>query len=154
MSSFPENATVNNPPPSSGKWKWIALILLLPAGALLCCCGGGITVFMGAMSQVKSSETYTEALRRAKADPDVQELLGEPITDGYLLQSNYRTTNGIGEMTIESPLSGSKGTATLKVRAGNQERAWKYFELEVRSPGGKVIDLRTDAEKGIGPGEN
>lgn len=139
------------PLPKNNTWIWIVLAIVIPLGGLTCCCGGGALTFVGAVSQVASSETYTEAVRRAREDARVKEALGEPINTGFSVKSKFNSHNGVGEMTLEIPLTGPKGSATLDVAADNKTGAWKYSKLEVRPATGEPIDLRSEAEKGQTP---
>ena len=50
-------------------------------------------VFVGSVvlivfSAVKSTDVYKEALARAKTHPEVIEVLGSPITEGFLVSGN------------------------------------------------------------------
>jgi len=52
-------------------------------------------VFVGSVvlivfSAVKSTDVYKDALARAKAHPAVVEVLGSPVTEGFLCTSNAK----------------------------------------------------------------
>ncbi len=123
-------------------WKW-----LVPLGCLtpLVVCGGGITlivvVVFGAM---KSSDVYKEALERARSSAEVKALLGEPIEPGMMVSGNIEVKNDTGKADLSIPISGPKGSATIRAVADKKAGKWEYSTLEVvPAGGGKNIDLRT-----------
>ena len=120
-------------------WKW-----MLPVGCLGLILGlvalvGGI-VFV-AMSAIKSSDVYQGALKVAQTHPAAIQRLGEPIKDGWFVSGNVNYTNGSGNANFDIPVSGPKGSGTLRVRAVNPSGAWMYEKLELSVKGGETISL-------------
>ena len=120
-------------------WKWMlpvgCLGLILGAVALI----GGI-VFV-AMSAVKSSDVYQGALRAAQAHPAAIERLGEPIKDGWFVTGNVKYEGGGGNANFEIPVSGSKNSGTLHVRAISPDGTWMYERLDLSVEGGETVSL-------------
>jgi hypothetical protein len=113
---------------------------------MLLCCGGGIGITFFVMSIIKSSDVYTESLARAKANPDVKALLGEPIEAGFFVTGNIstNTTNGVttGDANFGIPLTGPKGGASLVVIAHKRGGPWEYEVMKVQPAlGGLEINL-------------
>jgi hypothetical protein len=122
-------------------WKWV-----VPVGCVtpLLVCGGGITLIVVLVfGAIKSSDVYTEAVARAKANPEVKSRLGEPVEAGFWASGKVEVSGPSGEADLTIPLSGPKGSATLRAVATKTGGKWEYSTLEV-TPGdsGGRIDLR------------
>jgi hypothetical protein len=122
-------------------WKWA-----VPVGCLtpLLGCGGTIgLIFVVVFGAIKSSDVYTEALAKAKADQRVVAVLGEPIEAGYMVSGNIEVNGPAGKANLAIPISGPKKSGTLNVVATRNAGAWEYSTLQV-APGGSgdPIDLR------------
>jgi Cytochrome oxidase complex assembly protein 1 len=137
---------MDQPPPQrswwSRNWKWV-----VPVGCLvpLLGCGGliavGMVIVFGA---IRSSDVYTEAMARAKADKQVQAQLGEPIEAGWMTTGNINLTNDTGTADLTIPLTGPKKSATLHAVATKAAGKWEYTTLDVTPTGStEHIDLRT-----------
>jgi len=95
------------------------------------------------MGALKSSDVYTEALKRAQQNDEVKALLGEPIEAGFWVAGSIQVSNGSGNADITIPLSGPKGSATLHAVATKTAGVWQYSTLEVApKDAGARIDLR------------
>ena len=126
-------------------WKWV-----LPVGCLaplLVCCGGIGLLMTAVFGAIKSSEPYREALARAEASPALQAALGQPIRPGFFPTGTIRTGFDIpggetGQADLAIPISGPKGTATLRVVAEKSDAGWKFLTLEAMVAGqARPIDL-------------
>src|SRR5262245_45010981 len=113
----------------SRNWKWT-----VPLGCLtvLLSCGGlVILIFTLAFGVIKSSDVYTDALVKAKADNQVKALLGEPLEPGFWVTGKIEVSGSSGSADLSIPLSGPKGSATLCVVAKKSAGKWAYTTLEV-----------------------
>lgn len=118
-------------------WKW-----LVPVGCLLpiVVCGGGIValVFFG-LSVLKNTAPYKDGVAKAKANPAVVAALGEPIEGGSMVGGtfNVRNVNGqeSGDVDLTIPLTGPKGTGTLRVVGKADAGKWTYSTMEVTIAG-------------------
>ncbi len=110
-------------------WKWV-----VPVGCLtpLLACGGAIvlTVLL-VFSTIRSSDVSREAVARAKADGDVQALLGTPIEEGFSVSGSLEVSGPSGSAELSIPLSGPKGSATLYVVATKSAGRWEFSTLQV-----------------------
>lgn len=126
-------------PPSrnSGCWKGVAI----GCGALFLAGVIGIAglVFF-VFSVIKSNYVFTEAMRRAQANPQVTERLGTPIEAGWLVSGNVNVKNETGEAHLSIPIHGPRGGAMLYVDAFKKSNNWSYTRLDVEG-GGSPIDL-------------
>jgi Cytochrome oxidase complex assembly protein 1 len=127
-------------------WKWV-----VPVGCLtpLLLCGGLTTlIFFLVFGTIKSSDVYTEALARAKANEEVKALLGEPIEAGFWVSGSFEVSGPSGKADLAIPISGPKGSATLYAVATKTGGGWQYSTLEVApQDAGARIDLRSKPDQ-------
>ena len=108
-------------------WKWfvptgcLTMILFVAAFVSL--------IFMIAVSAMKTSDAYREALARARASDAVVEALGSPIKDGLFVSGNTNVNGASGEANLAIPLSGPKGIGTLYVAATKSVGVWNYSNI-------------------------
>ena len=142
-------------------WKWLVptgcfgLIVLVVAAVA--------AIFFFAMSAVKSSEVYQRALEKARNDQAVIAMLGQPVSDGLLVQGSIETTmRGEGHAKFQVPLSGPKNSGTLYVVAlkvrdlyGDDDWHFETLEVEVTGQPGRINLLQgteeTDGDESIPP---
>ncbi|HTK77961.1 MAG TPA: cytochrome c oxidase assembly factor Coa1 family protein [Gemmataceae bacterium] len=129
----------------SRNWKWV-----VPVGCLapvVVCCGGIGALVTFVFGAIKSSEPYRDAVARAEASPALQAELGQPIRPGFFptgsihvgLDAPGRRT---GHADLSIPVSGPKGTATVRAVAENSDAGWTFTTLEAVIPGReRPIDL-------------
>jgi hypothetical protein len=110
----------------------------------LLACGGLIAaIVMVVFGALRSSEVYTEALARAKANEQVRAQLGEPIQPGFMVNGNIQINNQSGSANLSIPISGPKKSATIYVVATKAAGKWEYTTLEVAPEGSaERINLR------------
>lgn len=150
-SSF--NPTFQGPPPNwfARNWKWVVVLGVL--GGIL-----ALTVFVGGIlliveTSFQHSGFYTEALARARADPQVIEKIGQPLQPGWLATGNLNTSGSSGSADVSIPISGPKGKGTIYVEAKKSAGEWTFETLQVEIAGEEHrIDLLKP--EGIAPKEN
>ena len=127
-------------------WKWFvpvscfgALVLLVGFVALI------VNIVFGFM---KSSETYEQAVARARTNSAVMEALGSPIEEGLLVAGNIRISGSSGESDLAIPISGPKGKATIYAVASRSAGIWTFSRLEVaiRESGERIDLLLSDTD--------
>ena len=129
----------------SRNWKWVVPVGCLTPAVL--CCGGGGLILTFVFGALKSSEVYTDALARAKANEEVKTLLGEPIEAGFWVSGSVEVGGTSGKADLSIPVSGPKGSATLHAVATKAGGKWVYSTLEaVPQASGTSIDLRPPPE--------
>ena len=114
-------------------WKWVVPVGCL--GLTLAVVGFVAAVVLVAMSAVKSTEVYREAYRRARTDPKVVELRGEPVKNGWFCKGTVRTSGGDGFSDFEFPIEGPKNSGTVYAQAGKVNGEWEFRSLEVSVKG-------------------
>ena len=142
----------SNPPPLPAAragwwqrhWRWAAPVLVL---AVLLFLAAGIATFaFGVMATMKSSGAYRQAMDLARADPELGDALGRPVSAAWYLSGSIHNENGRSRATLGIPLEGPRGHADLQVEGTGRDGAWTFQVLEARiDADGRVIDLRRDA---------
>jgi len=124
-----------------------------PGTWIACGCGGcillvllavGVVVALGGLAffGIRKSDVFEEAIRRARANPDVVEALGEPIEAGLLLSGSFQVTPTSGETDFSIPVSGPKGKGRLYVVATKSAGQWDFSTLELQVDDSELrIDL-------------
>ncbi|MEI6232190.1 MAG: cytochrome c oxidase assembly factor Coa1 family protein [Planctomycetota bacterium] len=134
-----------DPPKKKAGCFSIRNIVLGCFGSILLCGGFGAATMFGAMSIMKTSGAYTQAVATAKANPDVQKKIGTPMTEGFFTTGNVSTTNNTGNADLSIPVSGPNGSGTLHAVGTLNNGKWTYSVLDIEV-GGEHIDL-LNAEK-------
>jgi Cytochrome oxidase complex assembly protein 1 len=133
----------------SRNWKWV-----VPVGCLVPIVLGSGVVFLVVslvFGAIKSSDAYTQAVARARANDEVKAVLGEPIQTGYFVSGNISVDGSSGNADFSIPLSGPKGSATLYVTAKKAAGRWEFTTLEVAPKGS---DTRIDLQQRVSPRPN
>jgi hypothetical protein len=120
-------------------------IFLIIGGIILaiCCvgalCVGGIT--MAAFGAIRSSDVYIETIATATTDTEVNNVLGSPITPGFLMSGSINVEGNSGDADFSIPLEGANQSGTLYVVATKQGGTWQYSQFYVEAADGTRIDL-------------
>jgi|SRR6185436_6397956 len=123
-----------------GVGTWIALGCGIAFIGLIAFVVFILFVVFGSM---RSSTPYREAVARAQNDPRVQAALGTPVKPGFLVSGSINTQNRDGDAKLDIPLSGPKGSGTLRVVATKTRGHWDYNQIIVTPKNGPEIDLLT-----------
>jgi cytochrome oxidase complex assembly protein 1 len=121
-------------------WKWF-----VPTGCLVLlalCAAFVFSLVVFVFSVIRHTDVFKDALEKAKANPQVQAELGEPIREGWWLTGEVRTVGPTGNADIAIPLKGSRKNGTLYAVAQKSAGKWTYDRLEVEVEGrAERIDL-------------
>jgi hypothetical protein len=114
----------------------IILWIILGLGVFSCICVLLVAIFAGGIAgvitgAVRSSEVYQYAMDSALNDPEVIEVLGEPIEAGLFVQGSINVDGPTGEASLAIPLKGAERNGTLHVVADRIAGEWRYTVLEV-----------------------
>src|SRR5580658_10387343 len=147
MSTQPSRIPQSNTPapalmPNQGRswlgrnWKKLLAAMFL-CGAIFV--AGIFTLIMGAM---RSSDVAKEAVARAQSS----QLLGAPISEGWLVSGSINVSPGAGDADLSLPISGPKGKGTVYVRAQKAAGTWAYIMMVATTEGSNDrIDLLASA---------
>jgi hypothetical protein len=121
-------------------WKWAGPLGLLALGLVFTVLVG--SVFFLVETSFRRSEVYTQALARARANPQVSEKIGQPLQEGWLASGSMNTSGPSGDADLSIPINGPKGKGTLYVVAKKSVGQWRFETLQVEVEGEtKPIDL-------------
>jgi len=131
-------------------------------GILFGCGGCGLVIMIGvlfvaaivfvAITSMSRSDVCAQAVAKAQASAQVQEALGQPITQGWWVTGSISTSNSTGEANINFSINGPKGTAQVHAEATKVNGVWNFSVLTVTLPDGKVVDLVGRSSQGDGSG--
>ncbi len=121
-------------------WRWFVPTGCLFIVALTVASVAALGSFVFGM--MKSSDAYAHAMTTARANPDVVEALGSPITEGFFISGEVNVNGASGKADLAIPVSGPKASGTIFVDARKSAGAWRYTTLVVEvEPGKERIDL-------------
>ena len=110
-------------------WKWFVPVGCL---SLIILIGGFLAVIIYFIfGFVKSTDTYKEAVERAKTNPFVMEALGSPLKEGFFVTGNIKVSGSSGEADFSIPISGPKGKARIFAVAKKSAGEWTFSTLFV-----------------------
>lgn len=138
------------PPPHRKSWfsrNWLWLIPLVVGVPILGCAGcfGGFAFMV--MSWIRGSTPYTDALHMVRADAQVQQMIGSPVTAGWWALGSMETNNAFssnasGTADFYFPVSGPNGSGTVYVYATMQQAKWTMHQVTFTDDGsGNQLDL-------------
>ncbi|MFO0939186.1 MAG: cytochrome c oxidase assembly factor Coa1 family protein [Pirellulales bacterium] len=110
-------------------------VLLLSCGGIL------LTAFWGIKFALSVSEPYQQALRSAKENTELQQLIGDDMTASPV-SGSINESNGQGNVEIEMTVTGSKGTGKIHVRGQKINGTWAYEKMIFTDESGNRIDLK------------
>jgi hypothetical protein len=148
MNTMPEGNMAPRPGWWSRNWKWVVPVGCLTP-VLMCGCFGAVGLYF-AMSAIKSSDAYQQAVAVVSGNPEVQETLGTPIDFGFP-RGSVTADNGQSRASLRVPVEGPKAEGTLRVEALSEAGQWTFERLEVEVPGRPAIDLMPPADEGLDP---
>lgn len=151
-----------SPPPMPGggtpnwwsrNWKWFVPTLAVALLTLFVVAILALVFFIA--SQMKSTDVYQEAMRRAQCSYHVAVALGAPVEGSFMPKGNLSVNggrNGSGTAVMNDTLTGPLGSGDLFIDATRSKGVWAYNELSVRLEGGDFVDLtHPDFEDGQCP---
>jgi Cytochrome oxidase complex assembly protein 1 len=93
-------------------------------------------IFFGVFAAIGNSDAVAEAIKRASASPEVQQMLGTPLERGWLTAGNIETANGSSSADVHIPVKGPKMSGNIHaVGYKRDEEEWVFTVLEVTIDG-------------------
>ncbi len=130
-------------------WKWL---VPTAGGIILLCVICTVLPVLTLFEVLKSSEVYQMALKEVKSNPDVVQVLGEPVEPGWWLSGSIKVSGTSGQADIAIPISGPKDSGTLYVVALKTAGQWQFVILEVAVDGqDERINLLKDSVIALPP---
>jgi hypothetical protein len=120
------------------RWK-------IPLGCLtgIVLLGGFVVVlFAVIMATFRSSDVYKQAIARAESDPQVRELIGEPMRQQGLITGQLNVSGNEGSADMSIPIAGPRGKGFIGFVAAKNSGVWRFSRLQVNVTGqASPIDL-------------
>ena len=89
-----------------------------------------------------NSDAYQQALTKAAENPQVHELIGEPIKPSWFISGQLNVNGGTGNANLSIPISGPKGKGSIRAVAYKSGGVWRFTYLQVSINGEpESIDL-------------
>jgi cytochrome oxidase complex assembly protein 1 len=86
---------------------------------------------IAAVYMLRCSAPFQLALSKVQANADVVSRFGEPIRAGVFVRGQMRTSGSEGKANLAFPISGTKASGTVYVRALAEDGAWQLIGLAV-----------------------
>ncbi len=126
------------PPPRPKNWFQRHWLLAIVGGCFL------LTLlfagFIGAIFAVveisfRKSDSYAQALAKARSNPQVIEKFGQPLEPGWFGSGNIQVNGPSGSADLEIPITGPKAKGKIHVVAKKSAGRWNFDTLEVEADG-------------------
>lgn len=122
----------------NARWK-------IPLGCLTLIFLMGLFVtilFTVIITSFHNSDAYQQALTKAAENPQVHELIGEPIKPSWFISGQLNVNGSTGNANFSIPISGPKGKGSIRAVAYKSGGVWHFTYLQVSINGQpESIDL-------------
>ena len=99
---------------------------------------------------LRNSDPVRLALTKARSNPAVAELIGQPIHEGWFVNGKMNVTGDSGRARLVIPIDGPHGKGTIHLVADKSAGTWRFSELQVEPENGTApIDLLETSEPPI-----
>ena len=103
----------------AGVIVWLGLIVIV----------GG--TFWGIQSLIKGAGGYQLTMETLRASPEVKEVFGEPLEEGFMPMGSVETSGGQGRSDLQISISGPKAAGWAYSRAIKEFGTWRITSLVV-----------------------
>lgn len=105
-------------------------------GIILVGAGFVAVLVFGVGKMLKGNDAYRESVALVQSNPQAIAALGEPIKPGFMVSGSFNFTNGEGTVDLTIPVSGPKGSGSLRV-VGEKKASgpWTYSTRELQVEG-------------------
>ncbi|HEX3999429.1 MAG TPA: cytochrome c oxidase assembly factor Coa1 family protein [Pirellulales bacterium] len=134
------------PPPNvkRGGWfgrNWLRLCFLLVLLAVL----GGVGGYLYKFGPILFSTPYHQTIAELRHSPQVKQLLGEPIHDGWFPVGSVNNDEGEARLYLKlhgpKMADGHESTADVSVQARSVEGEWGFTQFDITPSGGQRLSL-------------
>jgi hypothetical protein len=125
-----------NPNPPFLVWyeknvRWIGPILLV----IFCATIAGIgATFIGIVyGAIKKTDIYKLSLEKIESDKRVQDLLGTPLKDGWMVRGLVDLEGPNGQVDLGFEIYGSHDKGWAQVKANKKDGVWTFEKIELKN---------------------
>jgi len=127
------------PQPMEKSWlerhpRWKIPLGVLTLLFLMALFGAGVISIV--MFSFHHSDVYQQSVAKALANPEVHEQFGEPLRIGWFVSGELHVNGSTGAADLGIPISGPRGTGTIRAVASRNSGVWQFSYLQV-IPAGK-----------------
>lgn len=90
-----------------------------------------LPLFLLLISNLLKGEAYELSLAEINSNPEVAELIGTPITPGFLVLGSIETSGPNGKASLQYSISGPKNDAEAYVHAYKEMEKWHLYQIVV-----------------------
>jgi hypothetical protein len=134
------------PGKKSGCGKALLVLLIIGLLVLAGLAVGGYYVYRFAEGKLKSSEAYTHAVARLKADPVVAERFGAIRETGFPVGNFEEKSDGTGSAEFRMSVTGERDSGSYEVQRTRENRRWRLYSGWVTLKNGQKIMIDPDEE--------
>lgn len=89
-----------------------------------------------------NSDAYKQALAKAVKNPEMRELIGEPMRPSWFISGQLNVNGGTGNANSSIPIAGPKAKGSIRAIAYKSAGVWLFTYLQVSIVGQpESIDL-------------
>ncbi|OBX26077.1 GAF domain-containing protein [Gelidibacter algens] len=111
-------------------WIWVVPVSGCLTLIVLAVLGIG-SLFYGVTKVMTNSEPYEYAMEMTQNSTEVVIAIGDDIQKDGMTGGSVSYNNGLTKADLQIPIEGSKGRATIVVKARKEADQWTYEELYV-----------------------
>lgn len=95
----------------------------------------GCALFFGLQSILKGNGAYELAMQELRSSPEVAEVFGRPLEEGFFPTGSVSTSGRSGSADLAIGISGPRAEGTAYVKAVREHGRWRLTDLTVRIDG-------------------
>jgi predicted Zn-dependent protease len=122
-------------------------LLIVSGGAIAFCALIVGAVFFLLRAQFRSNPIYQASLAMARSSSEIQNLLGQPLQEGWTTFVESRHVYGSDFAEWTASLKGPKGSGQLSGAANRIGSSWHYSRLMLTADDGRIVDLTPPPER-------
>ena len=137
-------------PKETNFWLWLGCGCALLAAIAVTIV---LVIVFAVFAAIRSSEPYSDGVKRARADARVHEALGTPVEPGWFVGGSIHSENRSGDCDLTIRLKGSRQNGVLRVVGTRDDGRWTYTKMLVTPASGPAIDLLQRSSSTAPPGD-
>ncbi|HLL76937.1 MAG TPA: TonB family protein [Pyrinomonadaceae bacterium] len=141
------------PRKKSGCGKVLLVLFIIGLLVLAGLAVAGYFAYRFAEDKLKSSEAYTHAVERLKADPEVTGKMGEIRETGFPLGAFNENADGTGTAVFRMSVTGAKASGNYDVSMSRAGGRWIMHTGKVTLKSGEEIEVESDDDEAAKPPE-
>ncbi len=133
-------------PSAAARVRRRRVLLWVFLGVVLCIALFGVVLVLVLRHTFTNAAPYQMALELLRSDPQVMEVLGEPVRESWWVTGSMRSSGSVSSASLRFTISGPRGAAQVDLRASNLSGQWVIHLLRVFPDGGPPFDVVAPSE--------